>query len=161
MAAASGVVLLQAIDLIRLMLASEAIIPLLSSPMIPTVILLVAALGKIIYWRYVQNTNSPDTLKSATGFDGNVRVFEAPHSGKNYLTDEMGYDVADKTARLRQISALCAGFLAPAYLITITGEPLITVVTVLLMLGGLGVERWLFFAQARHTSMLYYGREMR
>jgi DMSO reductase anchor subunit len=27
----------------------------------------------------------------------------------------------------------------------------------LLMMGGLVVERWLFFAEAKHTVMLYYG----
>jgi sulfite dehydrogenase (quinone) subunit SoeC len=27
------------------------------------------------------------------------------------------------------------------------------------MAAGLVVERWLFFAEAEHVSMLYYGRE--
>ena len=34
----------------------------------------------------------------------------------------------------------------------------IAVLAVLSAAVGVGVERWLFFAEAEHVSMLYYGR---
>jgi len=33
----------------------------------------------------------------------------------------------------------------------------LTIVAALLALAGALVERWLFFAEAKHTVMLYYG----
>jgi DMSO reductase anchor subunit len=28
------------------------------------------------------------------------------------------------------------------------------------VMGGVMIERWLFFAEAKHTTMLYYGAEI-
>ena len=33
------------------------------------------------------------------------------------------------------------------------------IVAVIVMMAGVMIERWLFFAEAKHTAMLYYGAE--
>jgi sulfite dehydrogenase (quinone) subunit SoeC len=108
-------------------------------------------------------TSSPE---SATGLGGigRVRLFEPPHTNPNYLTREMGFRVARKhAAKLRRLAfgfgavvpalavaaALAAGFKAPA-----AG---LLAVAVLAQLLGTVIERWLFFAEARHAMVNFYG----
>ncbi len=101
-------------------------------------------------------------IKSATGLGakGGVRQLEPPHTGSNYLLTEMGYSVARKhSAKLRMI-ALLTGGLVP---VVLTGCALqwadapFLVPAAILHLAGVGISRWLFFAEARHTVQLYYG----
>ena len=75
---------------------------------------------------------------------------------------EMGYSIARKhSARLR--SHVLAAFLMAAATILAANLVIGTLAIALGIVGvvcaGLGVliERWLFFAEARHVSMLYYG----
>ena len=76
---------------------------------------------------------------------------------------EMGYQIARKHAdKLRQISLLC-GFIFPFILtlMTFANSALLSVscaiLAVISCMIGVIVERWLFFAEAKHTVMLYYG----
>jgi DMSO reductase anchor subunit len=131
-------------------------------------VLIVVALGlKLAYWRYIDTTRSPSTAETATGLGGlgKVRLLEAPHSQANYLMQEMGFRIARKHAQsLRQI-ALIAGLVAPAALLALglalPALPALWIVAPAAVLTGIGVvvERWLFFAEARHTVMLYYGAD--
>jgi DMSO reductase anchor subunit len=119
------------------------------------------------YWRAIDTTSAPSTIASATllGRRGKVRLFEAPHTEENYLLKEMGFSIARKhRTRLRRLVRL-AGF----------GLPLLLTLLALLFGGVIGVvaagaavlsaalgvviERWLFFAEAKHTVTLYYGAE--
>lgn len=126
--------------------------------------LALAALLKQRYWRFVDTTASPATIASATGLRrGAVRMLDPPHTEANYLLKEMGYRIARKhAARLRRI-ALVTAFAIP-FLLTLPalfgGGPAIALLTLAAaLLGTLGalVERWLFFAEAKHTVQLYYG----
>jgi len=120
---------------------------------------------KARYWAFIDTTRAASTPESATGLGarGRVRLFEAPHTGSNFLLQEMGYRVARKhAARLRQV-VLGAGFAAPAALTVLAmfvpgplGGGMALAAAVLAMIGVLA-ERWLFFAEARHTVTLYYG----
>src|SRR5690606_36899874 len=122
-----------------------------------------AAFAKVGYWRYIDRTASASTPESATGLGtlGKVRLLEAPHTTENYLLKEMGFRVARKhAARLRRISSALA-FLLP-FLLTVaaalagsrwTGS-FLAVLAVLSALAGVLIERWLFFAEARHTVTL-------
>ncbi len=127
--------------------------------------ILAGALGKLGYWRHIDRAGPASTAESATGLGalGKVRLLEAPHSEDNYLMKEMGHRIARKHAgRLRWI-ALGLGFAAPL-LLTILAQlssgPLAGMAEVLAaglaMLGTL-IERWLFFAEAKHSVTLYYG----
>jgi len=134
----------------------------------------VAALGsiplalalKVAYWRFIDGTASRSTAESATGLGslGKVRLFEAPHTSENYLMKEMGFRVARKhAAKLRRI-AIGLGFVAPFALtlanLALGGVSAMAIAVIAALLGTLGVlvERWLFFAEAKHTVTLYYGQ---
>jgi DMSO reductase anchor subunit len=72
----------------------------------------------------------------------------------------MGYVLARRHARrLRAIALVCAGILpaggALSLLVVEGGVLLAAGVTAALMVGLL-VERWLFFAEARHVVTAYY-----
>jgi DMSO reductase anchor subunit len=131
------------------------------------VVVLVAWVVKEAYWRFIDTTAAPSTVASATalGRRGQVRLFEAPHTEENYLLQEMGFRIARKHARrLRRIARLAA-FVAPIALtlfaLAAGGAAGVIAAGVAVASAALGlvVERWLFFAEARHTVTLYYGAE--
>jgi DMSO reductase anchor subunit len=131
-------------------------------------VLLIAWLIKWYYWRFIDSQKVESNTGTATGLGhlGKVRQFEAPHTSENYLLKEMGYEVARKHAgKLRQY-ALVLGMLIPALLMLLalmlggTGQIALLTVAVVLGLTGVVVERWLFFAEARHLVTLFYGREV-
>ena len=117
------------------------------------------------YWLFIDTTSARSTVASATalGSRGRVRSFEAPHTQDNYLLKEMGFQIARRHARrLRRIARLGAfavpmlGSLVAAF---IGGAPgaVVTGIAVASAAVGLIIERWLFFAEAKHTVTLYYG----
>ena len=130
---------------------------------IAAVATVVAALVKMRYWRFIDTTPGPSTAETATGLKGKIRLLESPHTQENYLQKEMGYQIARKhSQKLRQL-AIAAGFAAPVLLITLahispaaTAAPL-AVLAVLVAAIGVLIERWLFFAEAKHAVTLYYG----
>ncbi len=140
-----------------------------ADPMIGRTALILIALAaalKLGYWRFIDASAGPSTPASATGLGGGsatVRLLEAPHTEENYLMREMGFRIARKhAAKLRRI-ALAAGFAAPLVLTLLGGlvggalGAIASTLAVAAAALGLVVERWLFFAEARHTVMLYYG----
>jgi sulfite dehydrogenase (quinone) subunit SoeC len=116
------------------------------------------------YWRFIDTASAPSTVASATGLGrrGKVRMLEPPNTEENYLLKEMGFRIARKhRVRLRMIARVAA-FIVPflATLIALFAASLLfSAVAVLSAALGLIVERWLFFAEAKHTVMLYYGAE--
>ena len=130
---------------------------------LPLLALALAAL-KWRYWRDIDAQALPVARASALGLpaDRQARVFERPHTEANYLTREMGYVLARKHSRkLRGIALLLFGAL-PALLGAAVlvlgpgaGVPLLSVAAACALLGAV-VERWLFFAEARHLVTLYY-----
>lgn len=123
-----------------------------------------AVVVKLLYWRAIDGAPGSSSAESATGLvGGRVRLLEAPHSESNYLMQEMGYRIARKHATKLRGIALLAGFALPSLLIVL-GKALpgivslvAAVVAVALVAIGLAVERWLFFAEAKHVVTLYYG----
>jgi DMSO reductase anchor subunit len=120
------------------------------------------------YWRFIDTSSAPSTVASATalGSRGPVRLLEPPHTQDNYLLQEMGYRIARKhQVRLRAIARI-TGFVLPAIctavaLIAAGGVGLIAAaVAVVSAALGMVIERWLFFAEAKHTVTLYYGSEV-
>ncbi|MBX3597698.1 MAG: dimethyl sulfoxide reductase anchor subunit [Rhizobiaceae bacterium] len=116
-------------------------------------------------WSHNDTLGSAISLNSATGLkEGTVRSIEWPHTEENYLLKEMGFRIARKhQARLRLITQLLA-FLVPVLLIcgsVLLWQPLGIVFSILAALSqfcGILVERWLFFAEAKHNVAVYYGR---
>ncbi|MBI3436478.1 MAG: dimethyl sulfoxide reductase anchor subunit [Proteobacteria bacterium] len=129
--------------------------------------LAIAAALKWVYWRTIDQVRRTYTIEAATGLGhiGKVRHLEPPHTQPNFIMREMGYRVGRKHAARLRLLAWLFGFAVPiaASLSTLlpgTFVPLIgAAVAALSMALGLLIERWLFFAQAEHVSMLYYGAE--
>lgn len=120
---------------------------------------------KAVYWRMIDRERPLSTPESATGLGrmGLVGLLEPPHTETNYLLSEMGYRVARRHARkLRRLSyGFGLGALILTLLTLVATGALADVLAVLAALAGLvgvAIERWLFFAQARHTVTLYYQR---
>lgn len=123
------------------------------------------ALGWIVkfkYWRFIDTTSHQSTPETATGLGqiGKVRKLEGPHTEDNYLLTEMGYMVARKHAVKLRRYVHVTGFGLPLVMSMATSvSPVLSVAAVLSFLLGAVIERWLFFAEAKHTVTLYYGAE--
>ena len=119
--------------------------------------------AKAAYWRFIDETPGISTAESATGLKGPVRQLEGPHTQANYLMREMGFRIARKHSTRLRILAAVAGFLLPMVLTLLAffaGNGMgvwLSVPAALLGLLGILVERWLFFAEAKHAVTLYYG----
>jgi len=124
----------------------------------------VAQLG---YWRFIDSTQHRASPESATGLGdlGRVRLLEAPHTQENFLMKEMGFKIARKHARKLRLIALGLGLGAAvlALLAALAGDGIAGAIAALLAMvagsAGVLVQRWLFFAEAKHVVTLYYGAE--
>jgi DMSO reductase anchor subunit len=133
---------------------------------IPAALAIAAGWGwKAATWRHNDTLVPLSTANSATGLKGGtVRSVEWPHTEENYVLKEMGFRIARKHAlKLRRLVHALA-FAVP--LIAVSTSLLIAdgigtaaaVIAVLAQIPGMLVERWLFFAEAKHTVTLFYGR---
>ncbi|OMH31748.1 DmsC/YnfH family molybdoenzyme membrane anchor subunit [Motiliproteus sp. MSK22-1] len=121
--------------------------------------LLLVVLGasvKLIYLFWIGKP-AGSTINTATGFtQAKVRLLDAGHTADTFLTNEFGYEAgADKLLRLRA-AMLVLAFVVPFILMTLTSTVMM-LIAALLALAGLLVERWLFFAEARHVVRLFHG----
>ena len=140
----------------------------LGSTMLLAFSLLLILLGwtwKLATWRYNDALEIPTNANTATGLaGGTVRSLEWPHTEENYLLKEMGFRIARKhSARLRQVTQLLAFALPMLLLVAAFALPwpfaaVASVLAAIAQFAGMLVERWLFFAEAKHTVTLYYGR---
>ncbi|MDY0885210.1 dimethyl sulfoxide reductase anchor subunit family protein [Dongia soli] len=129
--------------------------------------LLVGAAVKLLYWQDIDHERPVSTAATATGLGdpGKVRLFAAPHTSENYLQREMAFQIGRKHAGKLRRWSLVAGFLVPALLALLsrflpTGPAMLVLLLAVISNGiGVLVERWLFFAEARHTVTLYYGAD--
>ena len=122
-----------------------------------------AALAKIAWLKQIDADRGDWTMQVATGLGKvSIRQLDPPHTRPNFVMREMGYAIARKHAlKLRQIM-FAALFAAPALLLVLSlavpfAAPFMLTAAVVSAGTGLLVERWLFFAEATHVSMLYYG----
>ena len=130
-----------------------------------TLIALTAGLAvKIGYWSYIEKPQGISTPETATGLGriGIVRPLLSPHVADNWVLREMGYQIARKHVRVLRRIAIGLGFALPlaalALMLAVDGpKGLLAVVAALSLSLGFVVERWLFFAEARHVVTLFYG----
>lgn len=127
-----------------------------------------ALTAKLAYWVTVGGRGGT-TLSHAIGVDAGVRPPGAPatvrarlldvgHSRGTFLTSEFGFVVARRYAATLRAIALGLGFGLPlAYLLWADARWQATLAVAFCCIVGLLVERWLFFAEAKHTVRLYHG----
>jgi DMSO reductase anchor subunit len=125
---------------------------------IPCLLLLLAAgAAKVAYYAEMTAPDRP-TLQAALGMPtaARVKLLDAGHSHGTYLTDEFAFRLArSRVEQLRVVVALAA-FLVPLLLLVTLDDA--APLAALVCIAGLLVERWLFFAEARHTVNLYQKR---
>jgi sulfite dehydrogenase (quinone) subunit SoeC len=125
---------------------------------VPALVLLLAAgAAKVAYYRTMDDAYRP-TVQAALGMPSAARVklLDAGHSHGTYLTEEFAFRLARGRAEQLRLAVAAGGFLLPLVLVLFLEDafPL----AALLCLAGLLAERWLFFAEARHTVNLYQKR---
>jgi DMSO reductase anchor subunit len=123
-------------------------------------LLVISLLLKILYFKSIGKPEG-STIGSATGFSqAQVRLLEAGHTSDTFLTKEFVFDAgAMKLLRLRWLMIILT-FIVPLGLIVATYMFDVAPAVYLAMISlyvGLFVERWLFFAEARHVVRLYHG----
>ncbi len=137
------------------------------------VLFVAAAIGKLDYWRFVRSNERAITLEQAIGVAHGVRppgrpgappsimaarLFDAGHSRGTFLTREF----VNHVAAYRRIWVLAivwiCGFALPMIWLAVglAGWPGALLASLACMVGMLA-ERWLFFADARHTVRLFHG----
>lgn len=131
-----------------------------NNPTLAMILLILLAIVVAFHWwkgdtRFAE---AGSTISTATGLRGRVSLWEKPHTGENYLTQEMVYRVARKHAVKLRIISLILMTVVPVLLVLIFGaHHLPVLLAVLSHLIGLFAQRWLFFAEAEHVVGLYYG----
>jgi len=130
-----------------------------------------ALVAKLGYWRHGaadRGGKSVLTIEQAIGVAQGVRppgisvaqarLFDAGHTQRTFLTDEFVFRLARQHAQAVRAAALALGFGIPLlWLATGPRHWAAAASVALLALAGLLAERWLFFADARHTVRLYHG----
>lgn len=127
-------------------------------------IVLLAAAAALQYYAWMSGdtrlAESGTDLKSATGLGniGEVRAFEPPHTGTNYLLREFVHVVGRKHAEKLRMIAMGLAFVLPVLLLILPFNHFFALLAVLSHIVGVLTLRWLFFAQAEHVVGLYYGK---
>lgn len=119
-------------------------------------LVVLGAVVKLIYLFWIGKP-AGSTINTATGFtQASVRLLDQGHTSNGFLNNEFGYTVeANKLVRLR-ILMVAIAFVVP-FLLLLTTSSVLVVAAALLAVAGLLVERWLFFAEARHVVRLFHG----
>ena len=133
-------------------------------------LLLAAAVIKLEYYVYIAADAGKLTLEQAIGVPQGVgpaagtatimraRLFEAGHSRGTFLTQEFGYTLHPAQRTALRLLFWIAGVVVPLlWLASGLDEWPGGAIASAACLLGLCAERWLFFAEARHTVRLYHG----
>jgi DMSO reductase anchor subunit len=136
---------------------------ILSGEVTAALILLPLAAGlQVLWWMRGDGalSGSGTNLATATGLGqpGQVRAFEPPHTGTNYLLREFVHVVGRKHAMKLRIIALVLGYALPFAFLALPFHHILALLAVLSHLSGIAASRWLFFAEAEHVVGLYYGK---
>ena len=132
--------------------------PFLAPPLV--VLSALAWLAVRLHWRQV---DAPGRAVDPLGL-GNARIrsLDPPHTEENYLQREMGFRIARKHAvKLRFVfETIGCGVpivlaLATLWLPTPASAAALLLAALAATLGA-AVQRWLFFAEAKHLVMAYY-----
>lgn len=127
--------------------------------------LLLAAGGVKAAWYAKFSSRVHATLNQALGVpltapagrvQGRVRLLDAGHTHGTFLTHEFGFAIARERAVALRNATFLLTVAAPVVLLAFGAVG--AWAAAVAMLGGLLVERWLFFALAEHVVRLYHGQ---
>jgi len=132
----------------------------------------IAFVAKLEYWHFVRGTDGGVTLGRAIGVEQGVvparradngrtvaaRLLDVGHTKGTFLTREFLHTPSAAGRRALRTVAIVAGFGIPSlWLVAGDADWRGGIAAFIACLVGLLAERWLFFAEARHTVRLYHG----
>lgn len=124
----------------------------------------IAAVLKAIYYFWIRDPGLSPTINTATGLTrAKVKLLDTGHTHGTFLTQEFGYQLARSRAGMLKFLVFIIGFGLPGLMMvwvfnTQGGQALALVAAIAGLLGA-AMERWLFFAEARHVVNLYHGAQ--
>lgn len=124
----------------------------------------IAAVLKAIYYFWIRSPGLSPTINTATGLTrAKVKLLDTGHTHGTFLTQEFGFQIARQKAGLLKLIVFALGFGLPGLmLVWVFNEHGGATAALIAAIGGLlgaAVERWLFFAEARHVVNLYHGAQ--
>jgi hypothetical protein len=144
--------------------------PALATTAAAVVLLAAAVAAKLDYYAYIAGEHGRVTLEEAIGVPHGVgppaaagtvmraRLLDAGHSRGTFLTTEFGYTLAPSQRVALRTLFWSAGIGVPALWLSVgLDDGAGAAVALAACLVGFAAERWLFFAEARHTVRLYHG----
>lgn len=149
--------------LLLLAIAAWAALDLRPYAYLAGILLVLGALVKAIYYFWMAEPSTRSTIQTATGFTrAGVKILDTGHTHGTFLTQEFGFQIARSHTLFLKSLIFVVGFLFPLLVLMYAGgQPGLGLAGLMtgLALLGVGVERWLFFAQAQHVVNLYHGRQ--
>jgi len=126
-------------------------------------VIAIAGLLKLSYYFWISTPTGPSINTATTFTQSIVRLLEVGHTAGTFLTDEFGHAVTQSKGNGLRVVVFLFGFIVPAILLIIllngSGVNLLIYVALGIAYTGILVERWLFFAEARHVVNLYHGMQ--
>lgn len=127
-------------------------------------IMSIAAVLKAIYYFWIGSPGLSPTINTATGLTrAKVKLFDTGHTHGTFLTQEFGFQIARQKAGLLKGVVFVLGFGLPGLMLVWVfnqhGGQTAALIAAVAGLVGASVERWLFFAEARHVVNLYHGAQ--
>lgn len=127
-------------------------------------IISIAAVLKAIYYFWIRSPGLTPTINTATGLTrAKVKLLDTGHTHGTFLTQEFGFQIARRQAGLFKVIVFVVGFALPGLMLVWVfnqqGGQTAAIIAVVAGLVGAAVERWLFFAEARHVVNLYHGAQ--
>ncbi len=123
-------------------------------------LVVLAAVVKVAYYLWIARPGGP-TINTATGFTrAGVGLLDSGHGFGTFLTEEFGYQPPRRRIRVLKAGVMTLAYLLPLGLMAPAAASPGGGIMWLAALSGLigaGMERWLFFAEARHVVNLYHG----
>jgi len=126
------------------------------------VVLCAAALVKLVYFHWIGQPQGP-TINTALGFTrATVRLLDVGHAADTFHTREFGFEMARTKLVWIRVASVVLAFVVPLALVAgLVGAPSVghLVAAAVSAYVGVFLERWLFFAEARHVVNLYHGAQ--
>jgi len=124
----------------------------------------IAAVLKAIYYFWIRSPGLTPTINTATGLTrAKVKLLDTGHTHGTFLTQEFGFQIARQKAGLLKVVVFVLGFALPGLMLVWVfnqqGGQAAAIVAAFAGIAGAAVERWLFFAEARHVVNLYHGAQ--
>ena len=127
-----------------------------------SVILVIGCLVKVVYFFWIGQPAGP-TINTALGFTrATVKLLDVGHSSDTFHTKEFGYQVDRVRLMWLRFVSIGLAFVLPVLLISGlfgTAGFATLVLAAISAYAGVFIERWLFFAEARHVVNLYHGTQ--